>query len=176
MHAVGVVMGTASLQLASAPAALARDDSSGMLSMPRASRAARVPSDVRFGLPAFLKRTAASLHPADLSIPSVRALDTVVALQLADGSWKLDNDLARALGWRDAKQLRKALGRSLSGEQEARAAATALALEWLQRDCRDTRDEWRILADKAHEWLARTPEGATVWLDLAKETLARQSS
>jgi hypothetical protein len=103
----------------------------------------------------------------------MRPLDRLVALQLADGSWKLTDELARALGWRDPKRLRKAVGRTLAGEQEERAAATALALAWLERECADTRDEWRILADKGREWLRRTPEGADTWLQLAEAALAR---
>jgi len=105
---------------------------------------------------------------------SVRSLDRVVALQRADGSWALDDELARALGWHNAKELRKALGRTLGGEPETRAAATALALAWLDHECADTRDEWRLLADKGREWLARTPEGADAWLVLASEALARR--
>jgi Ca-activated chloride channel family protein len=107
---------------------------------------------------------------------SIRPLDRLVALQRADGSWTLDDDLARALGWRNVKELRKAIGRTLSTEQEMRAAATALALAWLERDCPDAREEWRILADKAREWLEDTAEGMRAWLTLADEALARRSS
>jgi hypothetical protein len=35
--------------------------------------------------------------------------------------------------------------------------------------CADTHDEWRLLADTAREWLARTPEGLDGWLGLARE-------
>jgi Ca-activated chloride channel family protein len=100
-----------------------------------------------------------------------RPLDRVVALQRADGSWKLDDDLAQALGWPDAKRLKKALGRPVSGEADKRAAATALALVWLERECADARDEWRLLADKGREWLSRTPEGIDAWLALAGDAL-----
>jgi hypothetical protein len=100
-------------------------------------------------------------------------LDRLVALQGADGSWKLTNELARALGWPDLKGLKKALGRPLEGGTEERAAATALALAWLDRECADTRDEWRLLADKGRDWLRRTPKGADAWLTVAAEALAR---
>jgi Ca-activated chloride channel family protein len=103
---------------------------------------------------------------------SLRPLDRLVALQRADGSWSLDDELARALGWRNVKALRKAIARTLSTEPEGRAAATALALAWLERACPDARDEWRILAGKAREWLAATPEGEHAWLALANEALA----
>jgi Ca-activated chloride channel family protein len=104
---------------------------------------------------------------------SVRPLDRIVALQSADGSWALDDAFAKALGFRSVKALRKAIGRALSGEQEARAAATALALAWLERECVDTRDEWHILADKGRDWLARMPGGADPWLEFAPGVLAR---
>jgi Ca-activated chloride channel family protein len=113
-------------------------------------------------------------RPAAPSTASVRPLDRIVAYQYADGSWKLTDDLARALGWPDARRLGEALGRPLAGDTEARAAATALALAWLERECADSRDEWRILADKGREWLRRTPEGADAWLELAAAALARR--
>jgi hypothetical protein len=119
-----------------------------------------------------LMRSVQALRPA--TSPSLRPLDRLVALQGADGSWKLTKELAQALGWPDAKRLKKALGRPLSGEAEERAAATALALAWLERECADARDEWRMLADKGREWLSRTPEGIDAWLALAGEALARR--
>ena len=103
---------------------------------------------------------------------STRPLDRLVALQRADGSWTLDDDLARALGWRGIQELRDAIGRPLPGDHEARAAATALALAWLEQECPDASDEWRILADKGREWLERTPEGVRAWLTVASEALA----
>jgi hypothetical protein len=106
--------------------------------------------------------------------PSVRPLDRLIALQRADGSCVLDDELAKALGWRSAKQLVNTLGKTPSGEPERRAAATALAVVWLERECSDTRDEWQLLAEKAREWLSRTPEGIDTWLALAGDTLARQ--
>jgi hypothetical protein len=95
---------------------------------------------------------------------ATRAVDRVVWLQAADGAWALTDELAKALGWRDAKHLRGSLG-TLRSRQEERAAATALALAWLEREATDTRDEWRILADKGREWLAKMPEGAEHWLE-----------
>jgi hypothetical protein len=95
-------------------------------------------------------------------------------LQRADGSWNLDDELAAALGWADAKQLLAVFGRSLANPQDSSAAATALALAWLDFECRDTKDEWLMLADKARQWLARTPEGADAWLSLARAALANR--
>jgi hypothetical protein len=121
-----------------------------------------------------LHRLVRGQRPVQRADSSVRPLDRVVALQRADGSWVLDDELAKALGWRGAKQLRKALGRELSGEPEERAAATALALAWLERECADTRDEWRILADKGREWLSRRPDSADGWITMARDTLDRR--
>jgi Ca-activated chloride channel family protein len=127
------------------------------------------------GVGGALRRMLGLPRPAATrSAPSTRPLDRLVALQGAHGAWLLDDELAKALGWKNAKQLRKAFGRPLVGEPEERAAATALALRWLERECADSRDEWRILADKGREWLSRTPEGADEWLRLASDALARQ--
>ena len=106
--------------------------------------------------------------------PSVRPLDRLVSLQGADGSWTLTKELAHALGWPDAKRLKKAVARPLAGKGEEQAAATALALVWLEQECQDSRDEWHLLADKGREWLSRTPEGIDAWLALAGEALARR--
>jgi len=111
----------------------------------------------------------ASIEPSQAA--PVRPLDRLIALQGADGSWPLANELARALGWPDAKRLREALGRDLAGDQEERAASTALALAWLERECADTRDEWQMLASKGREWLERMPEGADPWLARARKAL-----
>ena len=127
----------------------------------------RQPADIS----RLLSRARASGRPTGAS---VRPLDRLIALQRADGSWVLDGELAKALGWRSAKQLLKALGRTPSGEPEKRAAATALAVVWLERECQDARDEWQLLAEKAREWLSRTPEGIDTWLALAGDTLARR--
>jgi Ca-activated chloride channel family protein len=107
--------------------------------------------------------------------PTTRPLDRLVALQRADGSWTLDDDLAQALGWPGAKSLRKAAACDLRGHRQERAFATALALAWLDRECADARDEWRLLADKAREQLDRTPEGASAWLDRAAAVLASRT-
>ena len=54
--------------------------------------------------------------------------------------------------------------------------ATALALAWLERNAGDTRDEWRMLAEKARRWLnhaaVRPPDGAD-WLDNASRFITR---
>ena len=120
-------------------------------------------------------RTAAS-SPAPPSIPAppARPLDRLVALQNADGSWPLTDALARALGWSGVKGLLLAFGRVVSGDTEKRAAATALALAWLERECGKSRDEWRLLAAKGRECLDRMPDGAEAWLAPAEAALGRR--
>jgi hypothetical protein len=135
------------------------------------------PPAIRASLPGFLRRVFGSnthkRRPADALVGSRRRpLDAIVALQFADGSWKLDDELARALGWSSEAELLKALSRKPTREAERRAAATALALAWLERECGESRDEWRLLAEKAREWLARVPGGGDDWLEVAKGTLS----
>jgi Ca-activated chloride channel family protein len=134
----------------------------------RATRAGR--RGVLHGL--FFSRSPKASAPRRHAAPVQRPLDVVVALQLADGSWALEDELARALGWADAKSLRSALGREPSGEGESRAAGTALALVWLERECGDTREEWRLLAEKGRAWLDKWR--GTGWLEIAREALSRR--
>jgi Ca-activated chloride channel family protein len=103
---------------------------------------------------------------------AVRPLDRLVSLQRADGSWELSNALAKALGWPSTTRLRRALGRKLFGDLEERAAATALALHWLEREAGASRDEWRLLAEKGRDWLEGAPGGARTWLELAEAAWA----
>ena len=154
---------------------LQMEDFQAMGSAPRAaasspSRSSRILATLRD----LAAPKAAASAEARMAPPPVRPLDRLVALQRADGAWKLDDALARALGWADLKRLRQAVGRDLAGEPEKRAAATALALVWLERECADTRDEWHLLAGKGREWLDRTPEGADAWLAIAAAALERR--
>jgi Ca-activated chloride channel family protein len=109
--------------------------------------------------------------PMQPTAQPTRPLDRLVALQRADGSWKLTDELARSLGWPDVKRLREALGWDVSGDQEERAVSTALALVWLERNCAGARGEWQFLAGKSREWLDRMPEGADWWLERARKAL-----
>ena len=104
-----------------------------------------------------------------------RALDRLVFLQQPDGSWEPTAELARLVN-RRPKELEAVAnafvasrppGAGSDGAQARRALATALALEWLARHAADDEDEWRLLAGKARDWLARTPEGAAAWVALA---------
>ena len=118
-----------------------------------------------------LSPPASRTPPMQPAAPPTRPLDRLIALQGADGSWPLTDELARALGWPDAKRLRKALGRDLTADRDERAASTALALAWLERGCADSRDEWQMLASKGREWLERMPGGADPWLARARNAL-----
>jgi Ca-activated chloride channel family protein len=104
--------------------------------------------------------------------PSTRRLDRLVALQRADGSWDLTEELAAVLG-RPLADLEVALAGASGEPREARRAwATALALAWL--DTRpEAKVEWELLAEKAEEWLARAPQacrprGGGSWLSFAR--------
>jgi len=105
-----------------------------------------------------------------------RPLDRLVALQKLEGSWDLTGELARLVGRRE-KELQAAMDQFFATHpggqpsfivQARQAFATALALAWLHHHASNTEAEWRLLAEKAHEWLARVPEGAAFWLDLAR--------
>jgi Ca-activated chloride channel family protein len=127
-------------------------------SSPRASAEVRGPGP----LESLMRRT-----PGRAAYAASRPLDRLVSLQRADGSWELSDALAAALGWKSAETLKKALGRDLADVTEERAAATTLALVWLEREARDSRDEWRLLAEKAREWLETEAGGADDWHERA---------
>ncbi|HEY0871956.1 MAG TPA: VIT domain-containing protein [Vicinamibacterales bacterium] len=100
----------------------------------------------------------------------------LIVLQTAEGFWNLESELASIIG-RDLDDLRSAI-KDVAGAETlaARAWATALALVWLELNAHDTRDEWRMLADKARRWLDRAailpPDGAD-WLDSASRFITR---
>jgi broad specificity phosphatase PhoE len=118
---------------------------------------------------------------------SERPLDRLVRLQAANGSWALSDELEeffmetlpRLAGLsRDVRAAAAACGfphLDMSSDS-ARALATALALLWLEEECADTRDEWRLLAEKADAWLDARPGGRETWLDLAARVLAHLQS
>jgi hypothetical protein len=121
-----------------------------------------------------LKRAFRLPEPAVSAGASERALDRLVRLQRADGSWELDGELAKILGQR-LKDLERVLTDASRPATEARRAwATALALAWLEKEAPEARDEWRLLAEKARKWLERTPArlaSGEDWLTSAKRFL-----
>ena len=89
---------------------------------------------------------------------SVSPMHALIALQRADGSWELSNALARAIG-RELGPLETVLSGMAGDPTVVRAAwATTLALAWLELHAADSKDEWRLLADKARKWLAGVME------------------
>ncbi|MBA2355964.1 MAG: VWA domain-containing protein [Acidobacteria bacterium] len=97
------------------------------------------------------------------------ALDSLVALQAADGAWQLTRDFAAAIA-QDLRVLEASLPDAPGDRQ--RAWATALALVWLELFAPASQQEWQLLADKAHEWLAQQPPPAgAAWLVLARQRL-----
>jgi Vault protein inter-alpha-trypsin domain/von Willebrand factor type A domain len=103
----------------------------------------------------------------------------LIALQRADGAWKLTGALAAAIG-RTLADLEKALEGLASATTTTRQVwATALALAWLERNADDAAAEWRLLALKARRWLDgldAVPSGGRSWLDAARAELAQASS
>jgi hypothetical protein len=52
--------------------------------------------------------------------------------------------------------------------------AVAIALLRLERESGDSRDEWRLLAEKGRDWLESAPGGADTWRELAEGLWARR--
>jgi hypothetical protein len=107
--------------------------------------------------------------------PSSRT-QALIVLQTAEGFWDLENELASIIG-RGLEDLRSAI-KDAAGPQAlvARAWATALALAWLELNAGDTRDEWRMLSEKARRWLDRAailPPDGVDWLRAAHRFITR---
>jgi Ca-activated chloride channel family protein len=101
---------------------------------------------------------------------SMRALDRLVALQRADGSWDLDQPLADVLGVSLSELVAATRGAGGDANEVKRAWATALALVFLENHAASNRAEWELLAGKARRWLASVsavPPGGGTWLDHA---------
>ena len=97
---------------------------------------------------------------ASLSSPRRPAqLDALVALQAADGSWPLDAALATALGARLAELEQARPAEAGGAAHGARVWSTALAMAWLEQHAAAWQDEWRLLADKARDWLESAVPG-----------------
>lgn len=54
-------------------------------------------------------------------------------------------------------------------------AISDVALRWLERECGDSRDEWRLLAEKAETWLQRSRLGAQFWLAYVEQCAGTRS-
>jgi hypothetical protein len=88
--------------------------------------------------------------------PSPRPLDRLAALQKADGSWALTAELAAFIGTPLEALDREASSRGFATGEAQSLFATALALAWLEERAAGDRDEWALLARKAHDWLLRS--------------------
>lgn len=99
-----------------------------------------------------------------------RPFDDLVLLQRADGSWQLDEVFADAIG-QTLLELEKSFPACIGDRGEARRAwATALAIEWLEVNASDWRDEWDLLRAKAQAWLERCeakPSSGEEWSAMA---------
>jgi len=101
-----------------------------------------------------------------------RPFAMVVQAQRADGSWRLDDRLATALGI-GVDALRH-LARRLAGVANADAVvATTAALVFLRTRAANRSDEWRLLAEKAAEWLDRALAGTSHTPDEVERLVAR---
>jgi hypothetical protein len=99
----------------------------------------------------------------------LRPLDRLVALQRADGSWELTQELADVLGTRLA-ELESGIARASGDRDEIRRAwATALALIWLKIEASNEVGEWLLLENKARQWLSgcKARPAAGEWLEQA---------
>ena len=105
------------------------------------------------------------------------AMQALVSLQRADGSWELDDKLSAVVG-RALRDLERQLaGAHGSSEEVRRAWATALALTWLREHAAEFEDEWGMLARKAQKWIDEveaTPPGGWTWTGTAREFLGRE--
>jgi len=112
------------------------------------------------------KRWAAGIFDVAFGARRPPTLDRLVALQDADGSWALTSDFAHLVG-RDLPELEAYV--PASADARRRAWATALAVVWLQVHASGWKDEWQLLAAKAHGWLSGQPaDGDMDWLDRAR--------
>ncbi len=110
------------------------------------------------------------------SRPAHHGLQALIALQHADGSWELNDELAGAIGLRlrDIEKWLKRLARESALTRQA--WATALSVAWLEKNAADTANEWRLLAQKAERWLEgvrETPSSGESWFEAARTALAR---
>lgn len=79
------------------------------------------------------------------------SLSALVTLQLADGSWNLDESLAHQLGGKGRRELEEAC----PGGVVSRTWATLLALCVMEMKYSDKKEEWELVATKAEGWLKK---------------------
>ncbi|XP_034349323.2 von Willebrand factor A domain-containing protein 5A-like [Arvicanthis niloticus] len=101
------------------------------------------PTDARPELPHLAKYDS---YPQGSKEHSIAQL---IYLQNADGSWDMNEDLAKILG----TSLEDMTAAHPSEVLEAKAWATMLAVIWLHANGKDLKDEWELLERKAVVWL-----------------------
>jgi hypothetical protein len=138
---------------------------------PDAAAYEAAPRFARSAVPEVLFSRAAR-PPASAPPPMI----ALVRLQTAAGHWELNEELAHVLGL-DLRELRHLLDGATGDRAEAACAwATALALAWLERRAARFEDEWVLLADKGHRWLAQVhaePGAGRTWIEAAKTIVRR---
>jgi hypothetical protein len=143
---------------------------------PQASRRAAPRTSSRIGR-RMMERLGLSSPPAvghpSRPASSETALDRLVTLQRADGSWELSQELAAVIG-RGLAELEGAIPSEATGDpRDARRAwATATALAWLERQAAGS-ERFEMMAEKAREWLARCPvlPPGSDWVSRARDFL-----
>ena len=110
-------------------------------------------------MPALSRSKAAPSKPTKAK-PS-GTLTSIISLQQAEGSWKLDEALAQALG-KKLKELESACPVKCDDSGTRTIWATTLALEFLKAKHSSQEDEWELVAMKAEMWLSQQtlPAGA----------------
>jgi len=102
------------------------------------------------------------------------ALQALIVLQRADGSWDLDRRFADAIG-RTLRDMQLVIAAAQGSDEDVRRAwATALALAWLRKYAAGREDDWRMLSQKAEKWLhgvAAILPGRWTWFDRAEAFL-----
>jgi hypothetical protein len=99
------------------------------------------------------------------------AMQILVRLQHADGSWDLTREFADAIG-QEFDVLQSVVRRATRDREDmTKAWATALALTWLDRHASDFESEWHMLAAKAWGCLvgaSADPDANAKWLYAAE--------
>jgi hypothetical protein len=123
----------------------------------------------------ILNRLFGRRAPREVEPSAPPAFTTLVALQRADGSWELTSEFADAIG-QSLDVLEQDVRGAIGTRADIRRAwATALALVWLRDHAAAFEDEWRSLAAKARQWLARSaarPADGGPWVESASRLLA----
>ena len=103
------------------------------------------------GPPPMLSKCAAPAPYKPMAQPQGDPLSSLISLQQADGSWKLDDVIAKVLS-KSLKELRDACPVKCDGGV-ATIWATVLCVVYLELKHPSQKDEWELIAMKADLWL-----------------------